>query len=252
MVQKCDEIRKFMKSARLPNNRNWTYGLDQLFFRPSPPRTPTLLQNSEDSMTAVTQSSSHNNYSSGAWNQYHVDRPPELLPDLSAGREQLVPDLPLNEDQPSDLPVLPVSQERLPALSRQVEEVQLSDLTATRGPITDSQVSFQQHAEEEHAMPATPLSAVCGPDLSQAAGDSAPRQEILWPLNRVMRCNIMPNVYSVMMLNGFTVYVIFCRTVVFSPTLHFAQHHDDGLNRACMKNTLSCIDPLCIEKLLLL
>lgn len=228
-VRKCDNIRNYMKTNSLPDDSKWTCELDQFFFGPSKCVTPTSLGNgedyfvipkkklvnSDDSRTPVSQSSSRN--ASEVWNQFHIDRPPDLPPALSASRDKLLPDFPLNVDQLSDLPVtgdrhvyqttdLPVSQGRLPDLPLQGEEVQLSDLTATRGPITDSQVSFQHHVEEEHAMPATPLSAVCVPDVSQAAEDSAPRQVILWPLNRVMKCNILPNVYRVVMLKCFIIF----------------------------------------------
>ena len=212
-MEKCDDIRKYMEANSLPDNRHWKHKLDDLFFGPNPPRTPTLsgqchssgmgksddlMQSffglnteqgshrmfSDDSMTPVTESSLSCN-ASGVWNQYHIDRPPELTPGVLTISHQL-PDQPLY----------------LPATSH------TPDLTVTRGPTADSQGSLQQHTEEEQASPATPFSAVCAPDTtySQVSGDGAIRQEVIWPLNMVRKCDNysmyveVPSVCSIMRL----------------------------------------------------
>lgn len=177
-----------METNRIPNNRGWKYEHDQLFFRPSPPKTPTLQrgrmswcsadgepdaetqpavsfsgsegdshhQNSDSSRTSITETSSRN--TSGAWNQYHVDRPPDF-----------------------------------PCAVGEVQ--QLSDVQTSHGPTVDNQASVQQRAEDIEAicMSASPLSAVCVPNASQPAGNSTIRQEVIWPLNMVMSSSVDVN-----------------------------------------------------------
>lgn len=169
-----------METNCIPNDRRWKYEHDQLFFRPSPPKTPTLQrgrlswcsaegesdaenqpavsfsgsegdschQNSDSSRTSITETSSHN--TSGAWNQYHVDRPPDF-PRVVSGVQQL------------------------------------SDVQASHGLTIDNQASLQQRAEDVEAVSASPLSAVCVPNANQAAENSAIRQEVVWPLNTVIK-----------------------------------------------------------------
>ena len=181
IIEKCDDIRKYMsrETNSIPDSRSWTYDLDQLFFRPSPPRSPTLIGFHSDpclvedepdnqaqpssffgsiggdsfdlSSRSFTDTTSQS--VSGAWNQYHVDRPPDLPWRIEEGQH-------------------------------------VSDLTVTRGPTVDSQIDLQEHVEDENVVSTTPLSAVCMPDANQATEKSTRRQEIIWPLNTVMKCDI--------------------------------------------------------------
>lgn len=168
-----------METNHIPNDRSWKYEHDQLFFSPSPPKSPTLQrgrlswcsadgepdaetqpavsfsgsegdsyhQNSDSSRTSIIETSSRN--TSGVWNQYHVDRPPDF-----------------------------------PCAVGEVQ--QLSDVQVSHGPTVDDQASLQQYAEDVETVSASPLSAVCVPNASQAAGNSIIRQEVIWPLNTVM------------------------------------------------------------------
>lgn len=202
-VEKCDDIRQYMKNNTLPDNREWTYQLDNLFFEPSPPRTPILLENQGlspcfevgepgyQTQPATFSCPSTHGYSiaersptgaSGVWNQYHVDRPPDRMSNLLASGDHSSP-FPTNVDQPSDL-ALPGSQDP----SCLGGEIQLANLAVPRGPATNGVVNIQHFEEEEQAVSVSPLSAMCMPCGGQPVGNSTlTRQEVLWPLNRVMK-----------------------------------------------------------------
>ncbi|PFX16214.1 hypothetical protein AWC38_SpisGene19536 [Stylophora pistillata] len=108
VVARCDYIREYMCMIKspLPGNRKWTWALDRLFFRSTPPTTPTIEDSEEfldgyrevlaglaqahtqedtvydthkDIIVAGESSASNGELSPGAdgWNQYHVDRPPD-------------------------------------------------------------------------------------------------------------------------------------------------------------------------------
>lgn len=187
VVPKCDTIREYLMENKLPNNRKWRYQLDQLFFKASPPTTPTsspekgdhsnehfmaqLMQAalssrsaphdddddvdnnldhqsliSDESQTSPIEESLHE--SSGVWNHYHVDRPPELLPPA---------------DKQSDLKL---TRERT------------SDTQVTRGPTVNAQVRIEEHVGDVQVESTTPISAACIPDVRQG--------EVIWPLDQVI------------------------------------------------------------------
>lgn len=191
VVQKCDTIREYMKDNKIPDNRKWLYQLDKLFFRPSPPATPTsspekgdqidqhlmaqLLQEalsstsevhgindadnlnhqsliSDESLTSSIEESLRE--SSGVWNKYHVDRPPDLLPPA---------------DQQSDI-----------HLTR--------DAQVTRGPTVNTQVRLEQHISDGQVETTAPLSAACMPDIKQKVKPISQEEkgEVIWPLDQVI------------------------------------------------------------------
>ena len=204
VVEKCDNIREYIKKNRVPGNRKWKYQHDELFFRRSPPSTPTLPKHrsssrdqtdqqfmaqlvqaacafssrpehhgdadnlnddqcliSDGSSTSYTEESLR--VSSGAWNLYHVDRPPDLL---------------VTMDRLSDGP-----QERTQ---------ERADVQVTRGPAVDNQVRLERQAGDVEtesaavtAAAAAPISAACMPDASQQLLQEE-QGEIIWPLNKVI------------------------------------------------------------------
>ena len=213
VIEKCDEVRKYLSVEKktLPADKYWTIKHDHLFFRPSLPKTPILLEspttqgslsytqnflNSDGSSATFSESSSC--VLLGAWNQYHVDRPPDGISDLSSSRDQQSAvavtcsasqqlDPPnARESHEDQMRSLPVSQERLSDVPEPVEEIQISDQKVTFRPVNADEVTIQQHEDDEQS--AAPLSAVHVPDTSQGTKDTAPRQEILWPINKVMKC----------------------------------------------------------------
>lgn len=173
VVLKCDYIREYAQKHMIPGNRKWQYEHDELFFRRSPPTTPTIVGsqlsfeegqlNYDELMAqlakAELQEGAHSlntdnlisdgssasfsgeslRDSSGAWNQYHVDRPP--------------------------------------------------DLQVARGPTVTEQVK-ESREESVVAEFVSPLSATCLPsrDTSQRVRSSAQeeRGEVIWPLNKVI------------------------------------------------------------------
>lgn len=173
VIPKCDYIREYAKTSNIPDNKKWKYEHDQLFFRASPPTTPTTLESqssftealdyrtfmaqlaqaefhegayslntdylvSDGSLASFSGESLHD--SSGAWNQYHVDRPP--------------------------------------------------DVQVARGPATAEHVKIEQEQHEDGVLAesAGPLSATCMPlrDTSQAVKSTEERGEVIWPLNKVI------------------------------------------------------------------
>ena len=207
-IRKCDDIKKYLETNSFPDNSKWTRGLDEFFFGPSPISTPSFLGNLEEGLqipkkdflnsdgSTATFTESSSCVMLGVWNQYHVDRPPDGISDLSVRRDRSS-DIAVGAFQPSDLPnardshedrtgSLPISQERLSDASEPVGEIQISDQTVTFGPIDADEVAIHQHEDDERS--AAPLSAVHMPDVSQGTKDTTPRQEILWPINKVMRC----------------------------------------------------------------
>jgi len=195
VVQKCDTIREYLKENRIPTNRKWLYQHDKLFFRASPPTTPTSspekgdhvdqhfmaqlcqadfssrsevhdindadnlnLQSliSEESLASSVEESLHE--SSGVWNQYHVDRPPEPLHTA----EQQIDFL--------------LKRERLP------------DAQVTRGPTVNSQVRLEQTVSDGQVELTTPLSAACVPDVRQTVKPITQEEkgEVIWPLDQVI------------------------------------------------------------------
>lgn len=174
VVPKCDYIREYAKKSSIPANRKWQYEHDQLFFRCSPPTTPTTPESqpsfaettpdyhelmkhlvqakrhggahslsaayltTDRSSTSFSEESSRD--SSGAWNQYHVDRPP--------------------------------------------------DLQVTRGPTVSEHVKFQHQEDDVLAESVAPLSATCLPVrvTCQTAESTAQKEwgEVIWPLNTVL------------------------------------------------------------------
>lgn len=194
VVQKCDAIREYLKENRIPNNRKWPYKLDELFFRPSPPATPTsspekgdhidqhfmaqLLQADFSSRSEVHDISDANSLnhqslisegslmssieeslreSSGVWNQYHVDRPPDVL---------------LTAEQQSNL----LTRERSP------------DAQVARGPTVNAQVRLEQHVSDGKVESTAPLSAACMPDVMQTVKPITQEEkgEVIWPLDQVI------------------------------------------------------------------
>lgn len=173
VVPKCDYIREYAKQHGIPENRKWKYEHDKLFFRPSPPTTPTFVGsqpsfaegqfNYDEFMAQLAKAELHESPhslntdnlisdgssvsfsgeslhdSSGAWNQYHVDRPP--------------------------------------------------DHQVARGPTVTEQVK-EQREESVLAESVSPLSATCNSviDTSQTVRSSAQeeRGEVIWPLNQVI------------------------------------------------------------------
>lgn len=171
VVPKCDYIRQYAKKSSIPENRKWKYEHDQLFFRRTPPTTPTAQESqpsfaeatpdyhelmaqlaqaefhslntdyliSDESLTSFSGESLHD--LSGAWNQYHVDRPP--------------------------------------------------DLQVARGPTATEHVKLEQEQLEDdvQAESVAPLSATCMPvrDTSQTVKSTTQeeRGEVIWPLNKV-------------------------------------------------------------------
>lgn len=167
VIEKCDDIRGYMERTGIPDNRHWSYDLDQLFFTPSPPGSPTVLQNQSelfpnetndqvessqgDSLMLGSHGSANENSApemQGAWNQYHRDRPPDF---------------------PQSFEFHSLSEARV---------------TVARGPGVEEE-------EDESATSAVPLSAMCVPGTSQAAENSRPRQEILWPLDKVIKSTLL-------------------------------------------------------------
>lgn len=212
VIEKCDDVRKYlsMEKKPLPDDKYWTIKHDHLFFRPSLPKTPTLLGSPttreihDDGTTAAfTESSSC--VMLGAWNQYHVDRPPDGISGLSFRIDQLSDvavtcsafqqsDLPnARESHEDQIHSLPISQERLSDVPEPVGEIQISDQTVTFGPVNADEVAIHQHEDDEQS--AAPLSAVHMPDASQGTKDTAPRQEILRSINRVMKCCVTYLIY---------------------------------------------------------
>ena len=209
-IRKCDDIKKYLETNSFPDNRKWTHGLDEFFFGPSPISTPSFLRDPEERLqvpkkdflnsdgSTATFSESSSCVMLGAWNQYHVDRPPDGISDLSSRRDQpsemavtcsafQQSDLPnARESHEDQIRSLPVCQERLSDVPEPVGEIQISDQTVTFGPVNADEVAIHQHEDDEQS--AAPLSAVHVPDASQGTKDTAPRQEILWPINRVMKC----------------------------------------------------------------
>lgn len=192
-MQKCDNIREYMKENRIPD-RTWPYQLDNLFFSPSPPATPTsspekddhidqhfmtqLLQEafmsrsevcdindaddvnlqsliSDGSLKSLIEESLRE--SSGVWNQYHVDRPPELLP--------------------------PAGQQCDLLLTREGSP----DAQVTRGPTVNTQVRLEQPISDGQVESAAPLSVACMPDIKQAVKPISQEEkgEVIWPLDQV-------------------------------------------------------------------
>ena len=183
-----------MKENRIPDNRKWLYQLDKLFFRPSPPATPTsspekgdhidqhfMAQLQEafssrpevhdindtdnlDHPTLISDGSLRSSIeeslreSSGVWNQYHVDRPPDLLPPAV---------------QQSDLHV---TGEKSP------------DAQVTRGPTVNAQVRLPQHISDGQVESSAPLSAACMPDIKQTVKPISQEEkgEVIWPLDQVI------------------------------------------------------------------
>ena len=171
---KCDYIREYAKNNGIPGNRKWKYEHDQLFFRSTPPSTPTNRENqafevdfeellaqleqaeaqeatahglgkdtvmSDGSLASYNEESSHD--AAGAWNHYHVDRPPEVQ--------------------------------------------------VTRGPTVRDHV--QQECREEYAL-AAPLSAACMPVrdtcTSQTVRSAVEEQgKVIWPLNKVLLVHLL-------------------------------------------------------------
>ena len=170
VIEKCDDIRGYMERTGIPDNRHWSYDLDHLFFTPSPPGSPTVLQNEPDfspredetddqvessqgdSLNLSSLKSANENSAretQGVWSQYHLDRPPDFR-------------------QPF---------ENTHTLSE-------AHVTVARGPGVE---------EDESDTSAAPLSAICVPGPSQAAENIIPRQEIIWPLNKVMKSTLLNN-----------------------------------------------------------
>ena len=164
-----------MKENRLPD-RKWTYQLDNLFFSPSPPATPTsspekgdhvdqhfmaqIWQQVFDSRSEVHDINDPDNLnrqslisdgsrtssigessreSSGVWNQYHVDRPP--------------------------------------------------DAQVTRGPTVNTQVRLERHISDKQVESTAPLSAACMPDVKQTVKPISQEEkgEVIWPLDQVLQ-----------------------------------------------------------------
>ena len=182
VVQNCDNIREYMKENRIPD-RKWPYKLDNLFFNPSPPATPTsspekgdhinqhfiaqLLQEVDDindadnlshqslisdgSLTSSVEESLRK--SSGVGNLYHVDTPPELLPPVG---------------QQSDLHL---TRERSP------------DAQVTRGPTANAVNAVNEQVEST-----APLSVACMPDVKQTVKTISLEEkgEVIWPLDQVI------------------------------------------------------------------
>ncbi|KAJ7391780.1 hypothetical protein OS493_016067 [Desmophyllum pertusum] len=114
---------------------------------------------SDGSSTSYTEESLR--VSSGAWNLYHVDRPPDLLVAM---------------DRLSDGP--------------QVRTQERADVQVTRGPAVDNQVRLERQAGDVEtesaavtAAAAAPISAACMPDASQQLLQEE-QGEIIWPLNK--------------------------------------------------------------------
>ncbi|RMX45000.1 hypothetical protein pdam_00021506, partial [Pocillopora damicornis] len=170
VVARCDYIREYMCTNCLPENRKWTWALDQLFFRPTPPSTPTN-EDSEEFLggykEVLTRPEAANPQedtvhdpvkdiliadrsltsnceplrSANGWNQYHVDRPP--------------------------------------------------DVQVTRGPVIQESIQ----AECEDCSPSAPLSvadvSVTNTCTSQTVGSDLVQElgEVIWPLNQVLLIN---------------------------------------------------------------
>ena len=198
VVPKCDTIREYLMGNELPNNRKWKYELDQLFFKASPPTTPTsspekgdhsnghfmaqLLEAAlssrsaphddddddddnnldhhsligDESQTSPIEESLRE--SSGVWNHYHVDRPPELLPPA---------------DQQSDL---------------QLTKDRSSHTQVTRGPTVNAQVRLEEHVGDARVESTTPISAACIPDVRETVKHITQEEkgEVIWPLDQVI------------------------------------------------------------------
>lgn len=167
VVNKCDDIREYMKNNALPDNRNWKYNHDKLFFEPSPPRTPavTLPGNLcslpfEASESASFESDTGENSSTSATtlqNQCHVVQEPDFGSDLFSGVNLMQQQHLQNVEQPSNC--------------------------SARSCMASLQPS---RVEEEDELPASPLSASSMPGMSQASAAVSIPQEVLWPLNRVI------------------------------------------------------------------
>ena len=166
VVKKCDDIRDYMKKNALPDNRNWKYEHDKLFFEPSPPRTPTVTWPGNlcllpfASESASFESDTDENLSASATtlqNQYHVVREPDFGSDLFSGVNLMQQQHIQNDEQPSNC--------------------------SARSSIASLQPS---RVEGEDELPASPLSASNMPGVSQASGGVSIKQEVLWPLNRVI------------------------------------------------------------------
>ena len=168
VVNKCDDIREFMKNNTLPDNKNWKYKHDQLFFEPSPPRTPTvtwprnlcLLPFEASESNSIDSSTGEN--SSASATTYNVVREPDFGSDLFSG-VNLIPHQHLQSvEQPADC--------------------------SARSGMASWQPS---RVDEEDILPASPISAASMPDISQASGGVPITQEVLWPLNRVIIIEII-------------------------------------------------------------
>ena len=203
-VERCDDIRHYLEKNTLPDNRNWEHRHDKLFFKSNPPRTPNLLGDLcllpfdlSQSCDHTQPASSFGSTSGGSqfassftrselWNQYHVSRPPDPRSDLEP---QQVAEL-------SDI---------APSLSQ--------DLPVIHGPARDGKVSLQPCQIHEQSA-ATPLSATCVPNIGQASG-SISTQEVLWPLNRVLKCCVIYKGYYTV-ARRYEFYVRVARTISHS------------------------------------
>ena len=163
-IEKCDDIRMYTLKTGIPDTLHWSFELDQLLFKPSPPRSPTVLQNEPDlfpskdetddqvqswqgdSLNLSSLKSANENSAwetQGAWSQYHIDRPQKY-------------------PQPFDN-IHTLSEARVPGVN----------------------------VEDESVTSVAPLSAICVPRTSQAVENSGLRQEIIWPLNKVMKSTLL-------------------------------------------------------------
>ena len=171
VVNKCDDIREYMKNNALSDNRNWKYNHDKLFFEPSTPRTPAVtfpgnlcllpFEASESaSESASFASDTGEDLSTSATtlqNQCHVAREPAFGSDMFSGVNLMQQQCQQNVEQPSNCPA----------------RSGMASLPPSR-------------VEVEVELPASPLSASSMPGVSQASGGVSIPQEVLWPLNRVI------------------------------------------------------------------
>ena len=183
VVARCDYIREYMRTNCLPDNRKWTWALDQLFFRPTPPSTPTnedteeFLGGYKEVLTRLEAANAQEDTvhdpvkdiliadrsltsnceplrSANGWNQYHVDRPP--------------------------------------------------DVQVTRGPVIQESIQ----AECEDCSPSAPLSvadvSVTNTCTSQTVGNDLVQElgEVIWPLNQVLLINPGSYVLFAFQLSG--------------------------------------------------
>ena len=163
VIEKCDDIRRYKERTNIPDNRHWSRKLDQLFF--SPPRSPTVLQNEPDFFPRKGETDDQVESSQGdSLNLSSLNSANENSAQETQGVWSQC-----HLDRPPDFPQ---PFENIHTLSE-------AHITVACGPGVDIE-------EDESDTSAVPLSAICVPGTRRS-----PREEIIWPLNKVMKSSLL-------------------------------------------------------------